>query len=294
VNNPVGDARLSAQVLHDEWDSLRATADRGDAERLSFYRFCFVRGLGAELPPAQARGLVQFLELAGATQIDVIAAGAIFRRLAHAKACPSAMNEVLTRATTGEEWAGLAYCAAWLGVAGSNSVLPPWVRHQFPAIVGILKKLRDTPCAGSSCEYCNEVHDPVSQLRRYFSFEQFRPKPASPSGASLQEAIARAGLGDRPLLAILPTSGGKSLCYQLPALVRNFRRGVLTIIISPLQALMKDQVDNVVAKTGTPSAAALYGLLTPPERGEVLERTRLGDIAILYVSPEQLRNRSFI
>jgi ATP-dependent DNA helicase RecQ len=56
---------------------------------------------------------------------------------------------------------------------------------------------------------------------------------------------------------------------------------------------MKDQVDNLSSKTGTTAAAALYGLLTPPERGEVLERLRLGDLAILYVSPEQLRNASF-
>ncbi|MEJ2040453.1 MAG: RecQ family ATP-dependent DNA helicase, partial [Desulfosarcinaceae bacterium] len=100
------------------------------------------------------------------------------------------------------------------------------------------------------------------------------------------------GLQDKPLLAILPTGGGKSLCFQLPALVRHRRRGLLTVVISPLQALMKDQVDNLVRNTGTPFAAAIYGLLTPPERGEVIERVRLGDIAILYLSPEQLRNRS--
>ncbi len=100
-------------------------------------------------------------------------------------------------------------------------------------------------------------------------------------------------MNDRPLLAILPTGGGKSLCYQLPALARYYRLGLLTIVISPLQALMKDQVDNLAEITGTPYAAAINGLLTPPERGEVFERVRLGDIAILYVAPEQLRNRSF-
>ncbi|MGR9046771.1 MAG: RecQ family ATP-dependent DNA helicase, partial [Gammaproteobacteria bacterium] len=93
--------------------------------------------------------------------------------------------------------------------------------------------------------------------------------------------------------AILPTGGGKSLCYQLPALVRYQRRGVVTIVISPLQALMKDQVDNLRNKTGAPSAAALYGMLTAPERGEVLKAVQMGDIAILYVSPEQLRNPGF-
>jgi ATP-dependent DNA helicase RecQ len=75
--------------------------------------------------------------------------------------------------------------------------------------------------------------------------------------------------------------------------VRNYRRGVLTLVISPLQALMKDQVDGLVRRTGTPFAAALYGFLAPPERGDVLRRVRSGDVALLYVSPEQLRNRSF-
>lgn len=59
---------------------------------------------------------------------------------------------------------------------------------------------------------------------------------------------------DESLLAILPTGGGKSLCYQLPALVRNFRRGALTIVISPLQALMKDQVDGLMRRTNMPFA----------------------------------------
>ena len=55
---------------------------------------------------------------------------------------------------------------------------------------------------------------------------------------------------------------------------------------------MKDQVDNLVKKTGTMFADAVYGLQTPPERGEVFERIRLGDTAILYISPEQLRSIS--
>jgi ATP-dependent DNA helicase RecQ len=132
----------------------------------------------------------------------------------------------------------------------------------------------------------------VKELQRFFRYLAYRPTPAAADGTSLQEAIVRFGMGDKPHLAILPTGGGKSLCYQIPALSRNFRRGVLTIVISPLQALMKDQVDGMSLKTGSMFAAAIYGMLTPPERGEVLERVRLGDIAILYVSPEQLRNKS--
>jgi ATP-dependent DNA helicase RecQ len=130
-------------------------------------------------------------------------------------------------------------------------------------------------------------------LRRFFGWEDFRPLPASPRDTSLQCDIVEAGMRGESLLAILPTGGGKSLCFQLPALIRNFRRGVLTVVISPLQALMKDQVDGLVRRTGTPFAAALSGLLTSLERGDVLRRVAMGDVAVLYVSPEQLRNRSF-
>jgi ATP-dependent DNA helicase RecQ len=143
------------------------------------------------------------------------------------------------------------------------------------------------------CAYCRRVHNSQEQLRTFFGFEAFRPTPQNSTGGSLQQEIVEAGMRNDSLLAILPTGGGKSLCFQLPALVRNYRRGVLTIVLSPLQALMKDQVDGLVRRTGTPFAAALYGLLTPPERSDVLRRVRLGDVALLYVSPEQLRNRSF-
>ena len=76
--------------------------------------------------------------------------------------------------------------------------------------------------------------------------------------------------------------------------MQSERTGALTVVISPLQALMKDQVENLNTKTGGASlAAALNGLLTMPERHDVLEGVRVGRFALLYVSPEQLRNRSF-
>ena len=89
----------------------------------------------------------------------------------------------------------------------------------------------------------------------------------------------------QPILAILPTGGGKSLCFQIPALVNHFRSGGLTIVLSPLQALIKDQVDNLREQTGMHSSIdAIYGLQTGPERGGVYERLHGGDTAILYVS----------
>ena len=290
VNNPVADARLSAQILADEWQSFRTTVDRGEKDLLSLFRFCLsVNGEDVR----ENRGMCEFFELVGAERVEFSQAKEIFCSIAEGSGCKCAIQESFATISQKDEWAALAYCAAWLRVAGGNSVIPPWVRYRFPDTIKIIRQLREVPCSDSDCRYCKDVHDPCAQLKRYFGFSGFRENPAAEDGTSLQEAIVRKGMGDQPLLAILPTGGGKSLCYQLPALVRNFRRGVLTIVISPLQALMKDQVDNLAAKTGTPSAAALCGMLTPPERGEVLERTRLGDIAILYVSPEQLRNKSF-
>lgn len=190
---------------------------------------------------------------------------------------------------TAARWA-LAHVLSWLRVAGGVSVLPPWVRHRHPETTAWLAAWRDTPCDDPRCAWCTHAHNPELHLKRYFGHESFRPTPAAADGSSLQRAITVAGMKNESLLAILPTGGGKSLTFQLPALLRHHRRGQLTIVISPLQALMKDQVDGLVRRTGLQNVAALYGLLTLPERGDVLRRITMGDIAILYLSPEQLRS----
>ncbi|MCK5097307.1 MAG: ATP-dependent DNA helicase RecQ, partial [Desulfobacteraceae bacterium] len=124
---------------------------------------------------------------------------------------------------------------------------------------------------------------------KYFGFETYRTLV---DGRPLQQEIIESNLNGKSVLGILPTGGGKSICYQIPALHRYSRLGELTVVISPLKALMKDQVDNLNKATGTESAAAINGSLTLPERGAVMEKVRLGDIGILYISPEQLRNFS--
>src|SRR5690606_14501609 len=112
-------------------------------------------------------------------------------------------------------------------------------------------------------------------------------------GSSLQEAMVRAGMNGESILGILPTGGGKSLCFQIPAFYRYHTTGALTIVVSPLQALMRDQVENLIKRAGIYSTAALYGMLSLAERRTLLEEIALGSIGLLYVSPEQLRNTSF-
>ena len=185
----------------------------------------------------------------------------------------------------------LAYALAWLSVAGSNSVMPPWVRHQFPEAGRLVRRLRDNACNDNECGWCRERHDAYGELSRWFGFDDFRPRPAGEDGRPLQQGIVEAAMGGEHVLGILPTGAGKSLCYQLPALSRYDKTGALTVVISPLVALMADQVAGLESR-GIGSCVTVNGLLSMPERANALERVRLGDAGILIISPEQLRSVS--
>ena len=123
------------------------------------------------------------------------------------------------------------------------------------------------------------IADPQQALQDYFGFESLR---------SGQDDIVAAIMEGRDTLAIMPTGGGKSLCYQLPALCRE---GV-TIVVSPLIALMKDQVDALVAR-GIP-AAAINSSLGGEEYRQVMNDFRRGDLKIVYVAPERFGNEGFM
>jgi ATP-dependent DNA helicase RecQ len=115
-------------------------------------------------------------------------------------------------------------------------------------------------------------------LKRYFGFDAFRP---------LQEAIVGDVLDGRDVFALLPTGGGKSLCYQLPALLTPG----LTVVISPLIALMKDQVDALT--TAGIAATYLNSSLEYDEVRERLDGLRRGAYRLLYCAPERLTIPSF-
>ncbi len=288
INSPVEDARLAASVFSDQFESFAQMAAE-KKQMIDFYRFCFQDSIfntfsGAGISSVFSMMTPPILK----TQEDALSC---FLDLTEGLVCTGAAEVIIPELLARKETrAAAAYCLAWLQVAGGNSVLPPWVRHRFPEIPKIIKALREDPCGRPNCGYCADNHDPDQHLEKFFGYRSFRKKPMTEKGESLQKAIVSSCLGDKPVMGILPTGGGKSLCYQLPALVRYSRRGTLTVVISPLQALMKDQVDNLVKKTGTLFADAVSGLQTLPERGEVFERIRLGDTAILYISPEQLRS----
>jgi ATP-dependent DNA helicase RecQ len=116
-------------------------------------------------------------------------------------------------------------------------------------------------------------------LKQYFGFTSFRP---------LQEEIIRDSLADRDTFALLPTGGGKSLCFQLPALARDG----LTVVVSPLIALMKDQVDALQA-SGI-AATFLNSSLNADESRKRLRGLHNGEYRLLYVAPERLMLSGFL
>ena len=274
-NDPVADIRLALVLFRDQWVSLSSLVEKEPA-LLSIYRYC----LDAQ---PEFQGLVASLSAMGAKSITAEVITELIPSLVNEQVCVTRIQDLMTGyLSDSKQRIALAYAIAWLRVAGGNSVLPPWVHRQFSDVTPILRQLREVSCDSADCKYCVNTHDPVAQLQRYFGFPSFRQQPSTIAGESLQQAIVRHAMSDQPLFAILPTGGGKSLCYQIPALVRYQRRGLLTIVISPLQALMKDQVDGLRNRTGSPNVAALYGLLTAPERGEVLNAIRLGGKEVIH------------
>ncbi len=293
-NHPARDCDSSRVILEDSVAAFASVLrDDRASERLRLTRWLLAR---AELPWNGSAGLDLLFAEIGIGALSDAEATASWTRQTDGFACPNAAKEEWNAVTTDPSHrATLAYLLAWLPVAGADSVLPAWVRHRFPKTAPVIRHLRSTPCADVACPWCSQTLSPNKQLQRFFGYPAFRAEPAlaGKPGVSLQEEIVRRAMADESVLGILPTGGGKSLCFQVPALHRFFTTGALTIVLTPLQALMKDQVDGLIEKTSTTCVASLNGMQTPPEKAEVREAVRLGSIGILYVSPEQVRNSSF-
>ncbi len=123
------------------------------------------------------------------------------------------------------------------------------------------------------------THDPCEALEKHFGFREFLDG---------QEQVVSAILSGRDSLVVMPTGGGKSLCYQLPALVMDG----LTIVVSPLIALMKDQVDGLMKK-GV-AVTMINSTLSPAEQRDRIRRMREGEYKLVYVAPERFRSDNFV
>ncbi|MAU14056.1 MAG: ATP-binding protein [Muricauda sp.] len=167
-----------------------------------------------------------------------------------------------------------------------RSITPPWVLKNFPEVERIMFLLRNKPCI-TGCPYCNNALDIHKGLKQFFGFDSYRTYGGEP----LQEKAVKAAVHNRSILAVFPTGGGKSITFQVPALMSGENSKGLTVVISPLQSLMKDQVDNL-EKNGITEAVSINGMLDPIERAKSFERVEDGSASILYISPESLRSKT--
>ncbi|RZJ88563.1 MAG: DEAD/DEAH box helicase, partial [Chryseobacterium sp.] len=179
----------------------------------------------------------------------------------------------------------LAYSIALIRCDDRYSITPPWVLRNFPEVERQLFLLRNNPCL-PGCAYCEKALNPNAALKRFFGFDAFREYDDKP----LQEQAVQATVRGKSILAIFPTGGGKSITFQVPALMSGENAKALTVVISPLQSLMKDQVDNLERKYGITEAATINGLLDPIDRCKTIERVEKGEVSLLYISPESLRS----
>lgn len=180
----------------------------------------------------------------------------------------------------------LAYALALIDTNDYRSITPGWVIANYPEVEFVIKQLRHTICT-ERCNYCNNKLNVRTNLKTFFGYDQFRTYEGEP----LQEKAAQAAVNGKSLLAIFPTGGGKSLTFQLPALMEGQTVHGLTVVISPLQSLMKDQVDNLADK-GITEAVTINGLLDPISRSLSIQRVQDGEASLLYISPEMLRSKT--
>jgi ATP-dependent DNA helicase RecQ len=174
-NDPELDARLTLEVFADQQRVLREAApDLLTAWHWLASREATGSGIDAFFATVRRRARPAAEE----------ARAAVEGRL-RGEACAGQGAKALEEA--GRSGWPLAYALAWLSVAGGNSVMPPWVRHQFPEAGALVRRLRDTPCGEAGCAWCRERHDPCKELKRWFGFDAYRPEPRH-EGRSMQEA----------------------------------------------------------------------------------------------------------
>lgn len=267
MNNPVNDCEKARDLLQDEIVCWRALPDE---KRKVFASL--LRG---------KKEFEGFFDMMGAERFDKGLAKQI-RDFYEKKICWHADIEMLIERYPCE----LAYALALVDTTDYRSITPAWVLRNYPETEYVVKLLRHTRC-GQGCVYCNTQLDVHYHLKAFFGYDRFRTYEGEP----LQEQAAQAAVDGKSLLAIFPTGGGKSLTFQLPALMEGHTVHGLTVVISPLQSLMKDQVDNLADK-GIADAVTINGLLDPITRALSIERVQNGEASLLYIAPEMLRSKT--
>ena len=173
LNDPVADARQAAILFADEFQSLNGLRQK-DPRLFDVLHFLLAAADDDHDRPAEGMALT-FRALGGILPSKAKALE-LCRELVPQWGCASVQIDDRMVQTRSDRLA-LAYTLTWLRVAGSNSVLPPWVRLEHPATGELIKRLREVPCDALECSYCRRVHNAREQLRAYFGFDSFARCP---------------------------------------------------------------------------------------------------------------------
>ena len=183
----------------------------------------------------------------------------------------------------------LAYILALLTPHIEIKAHPPKILYFFPGIVEMQKKLCfDAKFASRNITVFS---------KETFGFGEFREFPRLNAGLFdakkiSQREIVEASLRDENFLCILPTGGGKTFTFWLPAIYKASAYKSLTVVISPLQALIEDHIKSFNSNVANYKAVAISGFLSPLERSEAIESVVNGEADILYIAPESLRSEA--
>lgn len=265
LNNPVNDAMKARDLFYDEVATWRLLSPRRQAiyygllrDKPEFCGFFDYMGMGTQ------KSLLDSIkeEYAG-------------------KICTHANLAAVVKHYPVE----LAYALAVIGADDIMSITPAWVLRNYPKVANVMNFLRNTPCG--ECEYCQRQLDAHHGLREFFGYDEFRLF----DGKNMQQQAVESAIRGESLICIFPTGGGKSLTFQLPALMSGRNTHGLTVVIQPLQSLMKDQVDNLAAR-GISDAVTINGLLDPIERATAVQQVAEGNANLLYIAPEMLRSKT--
>ena len=268
MNNPLNDCLKARDLFYDEVNAFRALP-----QELQAIYYGLLHQVG------EFSAFFDYLQFQPAD----VPIEPLILKVFRGKICVHSSIEMLVK----EHPIELAYALALISTGDNYSVTPPWLLHHFPEIENVLKMLCSTPCHDSHCEHCESKLNIHKGLKDVFGFEAFRTYDGEP----LQEKSVQAAVNGESLLAIFPTGGGKSLTFQLPAILSGRAVHGLTVVISPLQSLMKDQVDNL-AEQGITDAVTINGLLDPVSRAEAFDRVANGSATLLYIAPEMLRSKT--
>jgi ATP-dependent DNA helicase RecQ len=271
-NDPLADCRICLELLKNEADAFHALDPR--------LRTIYHALLGERPGYNGLFALMELPPLAGTSTVQLI------REIFGTAICTNAPLEQLVLDHPLE----LAYALALITTRKNESILSEYVVKEFPKTQSLLEAMRFTDCGSPACSFCDTHMDPRRALSERFhphkDFRLFKGEAAP----GVQEQAVRSALAGSSLLAVFPTGGGKSITYQLPALMRGALMRDLTVVISPLVSLMKDQVDVLVDRHRVVNAVYISSLLSPLERDEAMAKIRDGRAHLVYIAPESLRS----